>query len=311
MKNILGNTSLEVSRIGLGTVEIGLAYGLGNEGLPSEQDAKTLLKTAVEMGITYFDTARGYGLAEERIGKSGITKTSTVIIGTKFGQFLKQEPHLRGSNLEKRIRKDIDMSRKNLNQEVLQLVQFHNELENFTDYSEIIEIAEKLKNEQKVMHVGIAVRGEAAALAAIETDFFETIQLANSIVDQRMTKNVLQKAEEKNIGIINRSVLLKGALTPARSKLPEALAQLKTHADKAEEIAKSIGISLPTLAIRYVLSNPAISIALIGTSTANRIESALEAVQAGPLPEEILLLLQELSITDPVQIDPSRWPKVD
>ncbi|HSX24676.1 MAG TPA: aldo/keto reductase, partial [Candidatus Andersenbacteria bacterium] len=162
MKNYLGNTGLEVSRIGLGTVEIGLAYGLDNEGLPSEEEAISLLKNVVELGVTYIDTARGYGLAEERIGKSGIGKNSNIVIGTKFGQFLKQEPDLHGNDLEKRVREDIDMSRKNLNQEVLQLAQFHNELEDYTDYSEIIEIAHKLKDEEKVMHVGIAVRGEAA-----------------------------------------------------------------------------------------------------------------------------------------------------
>ncbi len=311
MNNQLGSTSLEVSKIGLGTVEIGLAYGLGNEGLPSEQDAITLLKSVVEMGITYIDTARGYGLAEERIGKSEIGKNPNIVIGTKFGQFLKNEPGLHGAELEKQLREDIDLSRKNLNQETLQLAQFHNELEDYTDFSEIIEIAEKLKNEQKVMHVGIAVRGEAVAMAAIETKFFETIQLANNIVDQRMAHNVLKKAREYNIGIINRSVLLKGALTPARSKLPNELAELKQKADIAEEIAKSIGTDLPALAIRYVLSNPAISTALIGTVKPNRIESALQALEQGPLPEEILIQLQELSITDSAQIDPSKWPKVD
>lgn len=311
MNNQLGSTSLEVSKIGLGTVEIGLAYGLGNEGLPSEQDAITLLKSVVEMGITYIDTARGYGLAEERIGKSEIGKNPNIVIGTKFGQFLKNEPGLHGAELEKQLREDIDLSRKNLNQETLQLVQFHNELEDYTNFSEIIDIAQKLKNEQKVMHVGIAVRGEAVAMAALESGFFETIQLANNIVDQRMVHNVLKKAQENNIGIINRSVLLKGALTPARAKLPQELAELKQKADIAEEIAKSIGTDLPALAIRYVLSNPAISTALIGTVKPNRIESALQALEQGPLPEEILIQLQGLSITDSAQIDPSKWPKVD
>lgn len=311
MNNQLGSTGLKISRIGLGTVEIGLAYGLGNEGLPSEQDAITLLKTVVEMGVTYIDTARGYGLSEERIGKSEIGKNSDIVIGTKFGQFIKNEPDLRGAELEKRIREDIDLSRKNLNQETLQLVQFHNELEDYTDFSEIIDIAHKLKNEQKVMHVGIAVRGEAVALSAIKTGFFETIQLANNIVDQRMAQNVLKQAQEKNIGIINRSVLLKGALTPARATLPNGLAELKTNADKAEEIAKSIDIDLPTLALRFVLSNSAVSTALIGTVKAIRIESALNALAAGPLPTEIIEQLEALAITDSAQIDPAKWPKVD
>lgn len=311
MTNQLGKSGLEVSRIGLGTVEIGLAYGLGNSGLPTEQDAITLLKSVVEMGVTYIDTARGYGLAEERIGKSEIGKNPNIIIGTKFGQFLKNEPDLHGAELEKRIREDIDLSRKNLNQETLQLAQFHNELEDYTDFSEIIDIGQKLKDEEKVMHMGIAVRGEAAALSAVATGFFETIQLANNIVDQRMTQAVLTKAHENNIGIINRSVLLKGALTPARANLPEALLLLKQNADKAEEIAKNIGIDLPTLAIRYVLSNPAVSTALIGTVKASRIESALQALAQGPLPEDVLTQLRELAIADSNQIDPSKWPKVD
>ncbi|MEO6078095.1 MAG: aldo/keto reductase [Candidatus Andersenbacteria bacterium] len=310
MKNILGNTGLEISRIGLGTVEIGLAYGLGNEGPPSEQDAISLLKSVVEMGVTYIDTARGYGLAEERIGKSGIGKNDDVVIGTKFGQFLKQEPSLHGTDLEKRIREDIDMSRKNLNKETLQLAQFHNELEDYTDLSEIIEISHKLKSEEKVQHIGIAVRGETVALSAIKSNFFDTIQLAYNIVDQRMHDTVLKKAHEKNIGIINRSVLLKGALTPARINLPETLSQLKEHADKAEKIAKELGIDLPTLALRFVLSEQAVSTALIGTAKAHRIKSALQALEQGPLPEDVITQLRELAITDTNQIDPGKWPQV-
>ncbi len=310
MKTTLGKTGLEISRIGLGTVEIGLAYGLENEGLPSEQDAITLLKSVVELGVTYIDTARGYGLAEERIGKSGIGKNDGVVIGTKFGQFLKQERGLHGAELEKRIRKDIDMSRKNLNKETLQLAQFHNELEDYVDLSEIIEIAQKLQHEEKVQHTGIAVRGEAVALSAIESGFFETIQLSYNIVDQRMHTNVLQKAQEKNIGIINRSVLLKGALTPARATLPDSLSQLKEHANKADIIAKELGIDLPALALRFVLSESAVSTALIGTVKANRIESALKALEQGPLPEDIIAKLRELAIADTNQIDPGKWPQV-
>lgn len=308
MNTSLGKTGLEVSRIGLGTVEIGLAYGVGNEGLPSEDEAITLLKSVVDMGITYIDTARGYGLAEERIGKSGIGKNENIIIGTKFAQFLKNEPNLHGAELEKRIREDIDVSRKNLNKETLQLVQFHNELEDYTDYSEIIDIMKKLQDEEKVLHIGVAVRGEAAALAAIETGFFETIQLAYNIVDQRMNDGVLVKAQQHNVGIINRSVLLKGALTPARTALPDALMPLKQAADTAEHIAGELGIDLPTLALRFVLSHPSVSTALIGTVKPNRIESALSALKQGPLPEDVIQKLQTLAMNDPLQVDPSKWP---
>ena len=308
--NYLGKTSLNISKIGLGTVEIGIAdYAVGQQGLMPESDAVRLLQEVVDLGVTYIDTARGYGLAEERIGKSGITKKEGVVIGTKCAQFLKQEPELHGAELEKRIREEIDISRKNLDQETLQLVQIHMELPDYTDLRELVEIMQKLKDEEKIMHVGIATRGEEVPMAAMDTNFFETIQTAYSIVDQRMDESVLPRAEKENVGIINRSVLLKGSLTPARTKLPEELRPLKEAADKAEVIAQDLGIDLPKLAIRFCLSHSAVSTILIGTTKSHRIEQAIEALQAGPLTDDVLNELHKLAITDPDQIDPSRWPK--
>lgn len=308
---LLGKTGFNVSKIGLGTVEIGIPYGIGPVSLPSEQEAITILKNAVEMGITYIDTARGYGLAEERIGKSGITKNSNVVIGTKCGQFLKNEPNLSPIELEQRIREEIDISRKNLDQEVLQLVQFHNELEDYADFSIIIEIFQKLLHEQKIMQAGVAVRGEKAALAALSTGFFKTMQIAYSIADQRMAPLVLPEAKKKDVGIINRSVLLKGALTNAREKLHPNLTALRETSDKAAAIAHQAGMDLPTLALRFVTSNPAVSTILIGTTQSHHLQSAIEAISLGELPEIMLRELGSLGITDTNQIDPAKWPKVD
>lgn len=310
MDHVLGRTHLKVSKIGLGTVEIGLPYGIGVTTLPSDAEADTILKTAVEAGITYIDTARGYGVAEERIGRSGITKNPNVVVGTKCGQFLKQERDLTGGALEQRIREEIDTSRKNLRQDRLQLVQLHIELADYVVFDELIEIMHALKDEGKIQHVGIASRGEDAPLAALKTNFFDTLQTAYSILDQRMAARVLPLAQKNHIGIINRSVLLKGVLTPTYKELPDALTLLKNNAQQAERIAQEIGCDLPTLAMRFVLSHPAVSIALIGTIHPTELTTALAAAQAGPLPLEILLQLEKLAIHEPSQIDPSLWPTI-
>lgn len=314
----LGKTDLVVSPLGLGTVEIGLPYGIGVTDLPSDAAAERILKTAVELGITYIDTARGYGVAEERIGKSGIGKLPGVVIGTKCGQFLKQEPGLRGSDLAKRIRDEIDASRKNLQQDRLQLVQLHIELADYTNFQELIETMQALQAEEKVQHVGIATRGEAAPLAAMQTGFFATIQTAYSILDQRMdprrqgyggqAPSVFQEALKNGVGIINRSVLLKGALTNSAQQLPGVLAPLKANSQQAATIATELGIDLPALALRFVLSNPAITTALIGTITPAHLTTALAAVAAGPLSPDILQRLEGLAISDPAQVDPAHWP---
>lgn len=307
MSNILSN----VSKIGLGTVEIGLPYGIGVQDLPTEKEAESILKSAVEMGITYIDTARGYGVAEERIGKFGISKMPGLLIGTKCAQFLERGEDPRGAELAKQIREEIEMSLRLLQVDVLPLVQLHGGSAEQIERGELIEIMQKLKDEGKILHVGIATRGEAAGLAAIESGFFETIQTAYSILDQRMERgSVLQTAKANNIAIINRSVLLKGTLTFAAAKLPAQLAPLKKNSAQAAEIAKQAGLDLPTLAIRFAASHPAISTILIGTIDPQHLETALAATAAGPLPEDILTELRKLAIDDPSQVDPAQWPTI-
>lgn len=309
LTRLLGTTGLTVSELGLGTVAIGLPYGIGVKELPSEAETKRILKTAVELGITYIDTARGYGVAEERIGKSGIGRLPGVVIGTKCAQFLKQEPNLTGKELEARLRQDIDTSRKNLQQDMLQLVQLHMELPDYTDFRELVEIMQQLKDEGKVAHVGVSTRGEAAPLAALESRFFETMQLAYSILDQRLAPRVLPATRENKVGVICRSVLLQGALSPTVEKLPEQLSPLKENSRRAAAVASELGIDLPTLALRFVISNPAISTALIGTVTPAHLETAIAALAAGPLPQDILEQLYSLAMADPNQVDPGTWPK--
>jgi len=307
----LGKTNLEVSVLGLGTVELGLEYGIGEKKIPSEQEAINVLKTAVDSGITYIDTAYGYGIAEERIGKSGIGKIPGVVIGTKCAMILEKGEDIRGEELKKLISEQIDESLQRLQTDSLQLLQLHYATKEQIERGELIEILQKIKDTGKIQHVGISTRGEEAPLAAIASNFFETLQVAHSIVDQRMVANVMTEALKNNVGIINRSVLLKGSLVPVRrDQLPEELAKLKENSRQAEKIATEFGITLPTLAMRFVISNLAVSSALMGTTKSERIAGMVEAVQAGPLPEDILAELRELAIADPMQIDPAKWPAV-
>jgi aryl-alcohol dehydrogenase-like predicted oxidoreductase len=264
----------------------------------------------VKQGITYFDTARAYGEAERLIGAAGITKMPGVVVGTKCGKFLKKESDLHGSEAEKKIREEIDTSRTLLQLDQLPLVQVHLERPEFVEFRKLVEIMRKLKKEGKVAHVGVATRGQDAPLAAMKTGFFETIQVAYSILDQRMAATVLPQAEAQNVGVINRSVLLQGALTPKVEKLPKQLNRLKQHSREAQRIAARLDISLPTLAVRFALSRSGSGLAtiLIGTAKTHNLESAIEAVNQGPLPAEIVDRLRHVAIEDPAQVDPAQWP---
>lgn len=309
-KRKLGRTNLSVSSLGLGTAEIGFAYGIGDPKLVSDSEAERLLKCAVEMGITYFDTAYFYGIAEERLGKAGISKMDGVVIGTKCAKFLEDGEILTQDEMEKRIREEVNSSLKKLDMDTLTLLYLHGGSKEDIEKGEVLEIIQKLKAEGKVRYVGISMRGEEAANAAIDSGFFDVIQVAHSILDQRMTSEVLPRAKEQNIGVVNRSVLLKGSLTPKGKELPDDLASLKANAQKAQVIADELGVSLPSLAIRFAISNPAVTTALVGTAKIRHLETAAEAVCEGPLPEAVLKKLRKLAIDESAQVDPARWPAV-
>ena len=309
--NVLGRTDLHVSQIGLGTAEIGFPYGLNAKDFPTNDTvAENFLREAAELGITYFDTARYYQEAEKRIAESGITKITGIVVGTKCANFLEKGEDPRGIELEKRIREEVEASLKALGVEILQLLYFHGPSKEQIERGELIEIMRKLKEEGKVQWSGISTRGEEAPLTAIKNGFFDVIQVAYSILDQRMT-NILEAAKRKNIGVVNRSVFLKGALTPAGERLPDELAPLKENSRQAAKIANRLGITLPELALRFSISNPAVSVALIGTSKIGHLQTAIKSAETGPLPENIINELKTLAISDPDQVDPARWPPLD
>ena len=308
-KKLLGKTSLKISRIGLGTAEIGFAYGLGRPTLPSESEAITLLKKSVDLVITFFDTANYYGLAEERIGKSGILQNPEVVVETKCAQFLEKGEYFSSAELEKKIREQVESSLEKLKIDCLPILMLHGPSKEQIENGELIEIMAKLKKEGKFRFAGVSTRGEEPPLAVIASDFFDVIMVAYSILDQRMSEKVLPTAKKNNIGVVNRSVLLKGSLTPLREKLPAGLEPLKKAANEAEKIARELGMDLPTLAVRFTLSEPVIATTLIGTDKIEHLEGAAKAIEAGPLPMEILEKLRALAIDDPNQVDPAKWPK--
>lgn len=308
---ILGRTGLKVSRIGLGTAEIGFAYGIGSRPVPTAADAGYLLARAVEIGITYFDTASIYGLSEERIGKSGIARLEGIVVGTKCGSFLDQGERLVPVEMEKVIRAEVETSLVNLKLDTLPLLQLHGGTEEVIKRGDVIEILVKLKSEGKVKYLGISTRGENAALAAIHSGFFDTVQVAYSILDQRMAQQqVFLSASQRGIGIINRSVFLKGSLTSLAQQLPSGLELLQENSNKAKMIAQQLGMDLPTLALRFVLSNSAISSSLIGTNKIEHLRNAIGTLEQGPLAQDVLSELKNLAISDPKQVDPAKWPRL-
>lgn len=307
-KKVLGSTLLKISRLGLGTAEIGFNYGIGPVILPSEADAIRVLKTAVDEGVLFFDTANYYGLAEERIGKSGILKNQNVIVCTKCAQFLEKGEYFPASQLEKKIREEVEISLTKLSIDSLPLLLLHGPSAVRIREGVLIEIVEKLKKEGKVRYWGASTRGVDAPLALIESRKADVAQVAFNIADRRM-ETIFNRAEKYGFGIINRSVYLKGVFSGKAKYLSATLEPLKATVARAQKIAQDLGITLPELALRYTLSESAIDVTLVGSANVAHIKSAVEWIARGPLPPDVVEKLRSLSIADVNQVDPARWPK--
>lgn len=306
-KRRLGKTDLEVSVLGLGTVELGLKYGIGVETAPPREEAIRVLQAAVEKDITYIDTARGYGVAEELVGESGVGNRESVIVGTKCAQFYEKGEDPRGEELKRRIMEEIEASRTLLKRDVLDLVQIHGAPVEVLERGELVRALREIQASGKVRYFGAATRGETAALAAIRSGFFSMLQTAMSILDQRMLNHVLPEAHALGVGVIVRSVLLKGALTPRREKLPEHLKKLREQADAIADFAKQHGLSLEETAGRFALSLPGVSTMLFGTTNVHHLEQNIAHVEKGPLPAEIFGGLKQFRLEDENIIDPKHW----
>ncbi len=262
----------------------------------------------MELGVTFIDTGSFYGFAEERIGKSGVAKLPNIIVSTKCGHVLDKGEKISDEELAKLMRGEVESSLQKLGLDHLELVQVHGGTAERIRDGSIIQATQKLKDAGLVRFVGISTRGIDAPLAAIESGYFDVLQLAHSILDQRMEEKVFAEAAKHNIGIINRSALLKGALTPAAQYLSPVLAPLKKSSDAAKEIAERLGMDLPTLALRFALSSPEVGSVLVGTNKLKHMQTALTAAEQGPLPQDILTELHALAIDDPMQVDPKNWP---
>jgi aryl-alcohol dehydrogenase-like predicted oxidoreductase len=169
---------------------------------------------------------------------------------------------------------------------------------------EVLEVLAELRKEGCLRFLGASVYGEEAALAAIESDHYDCVQIAYSLLDRRPELRVMPAAEASDVGIVVRSVLLKGALTPRYRLLPGNLADLKRAAHQMEELA---GNRLPELAYRYVLAHPATDTALVGTGRVEELEAAVRFARLGPLPDEILSQIRLIDVEDVSQLNPGNW----
>jgi predicted aldo/keto reductase-like oxidoreductase len=207
---ILGKTGVEVNRLGLGGIPIQRV---------DENDAVKTVRHAVECGVDFIDTARAYTTSEEIIGKALVQTSKQVVIATKS--------HARTAD---GIRKDIEISLKNLRREHIDIYQCHY-VKDQEDYNRIIgrggalEGMCRARDEGLIEHIGFSTHSLDLADRILDDDVFETVMVCFSFLEPKAKETVIPKAIKKNVAVIAMKPFSGGAIDNARLSLKYVLAQ--------------------------------------------------------------------------------------
>lgn len=313
-KRVLGRTGISVSEIAFGGVEIGMPYGIGVEDtkdMLSELDAINLLHSALDSGINFFDTARMYGNSEMLIGKAFKNKRAEVVICTKCRHLRDVQGNLpKKSKLEEFIQQSLYESLKFLKTEYVDVFMLHQVDNEILENDEIANVFLKLKKDGKIRATGISTYTPEETEKAVNLGYWDVIQLPFNLLDQRQGQ-LFNAALDKGVGIVVRSVLLKGLLSDRGKNLHPALKSVEDHIVKYEEFIKDTEYNLPEFATKFALSFPEVSSVLVGIDKQAYLEQSLKAANGNYLTQNELKKARQLSYPDSAFLNLSYWSKMN
>lgn len=308
----LGQTGLSVSHLSLGTVSLGLRYGIekDQEGLPppSLDDAARLLHKAVDAGLNFIDTARAYGNSEEVLGRVLAERRKEILLATKVHCLDDERRPLRGEALRQRIQTSIETSLRQLNTEYVDVLMIHSAPVELLAEAEALAMLEEVRMQGLTRHIGASTYGAEAPRLAMEQGA-EVLQVAYNVLDRRMEEEIFPLASQKGVGIVARSIYLKGALTERAEDLPVHLEPLKERSRRFRAAAAGLTPPLTAVdaALRFVLTNRDVGTVLVGVRSEAELDMALVAAEAGPLPAEAMKQIGSLQWHESPLLDPSTW----
>ena len=300
-----GRTEFTVSDIGFGAWQIG-----GSWGEVSEADGRAALNAALDAGMTFIDTADVYGdgrsekiIAEVLKARGG----ERPMVASKAGRRL--NPHVADGYTKANIEAFIDRSLKNLDIDILDLVQLHCPPTDVYYRPDMFEGLEEIRKAGKIKHYGVSVEKVEEALKAIEYPGVASVQIIFNMFRQRPAGLFFQEAKRRNVAVIARvplaSGLLSGKITASTQFGAEdhrnfnrngeafdvgetfAGVPFETGLAAVEEVRKLVpsGASMAQFALRWILMHEAVTVVIPGArngeqAKANAAASDLEALSA-------------------------------
>lgn len=290
----LGNSSLEVSALGLGCMGMSFSYGLPRD----KQEMISLLRAAVEHGVTFFDTAEVYGpfINEELVGEALAPFRGRVVIATKFGFKLDPNGGPRWVGLNSRpehIREVAEGSLRRLRVEAIDLFYQHRVDPN-VPIEDVAGAVKDLIQEGKVKHFGLSEAGVQTIRRAHAVQPITALQNEYSLWMRTPEKEVIPTLEALGIGLVAYSPLGKGFLTGKidesttfdHSDFRNTLPRFAPEARKANQavvallarIGEQKGATPAQIALAWLLAQKPWIVPIPGTTKLHRLDENIGAV---------------------------------
>jgi aryl-alcohol dehydrogenase-like predicted oxidoreductase len=298
-KRRLGKGGLEVSAVGLGCMGMSYAYG----EIHDKKEMISLIRTAVERGVTLFDTAEMYGpfTNEELLGEALAPCRKQVVIATKFGIKIQDGKQVQDSRPEQ-IRKSVEGSLKRLHTDIIDLYYQHR-VDITVPIEDVAGTMKDLIQKGKIKHWGLSEAGVKTIRRAHAVQPVTAVQSEYSLWWRRPEDELVPALEELGIGLVPFSPLGKGFLTGTFNKdstfarsdfrsivprfTPEALTANQGLVDLLKKVAEQKKATPAQIALAWLLAQKPWIVPIPGTTKLNRLEENIGAADITLTSEEL------------------------
>lgn len=303
-KRILGKTGIEVSELGFGSL---FTSSLG----PGFDDSKSAVYKALDLGISYFDTAPAYANSEEVLGKIIADVKAPFILSTKLGGRPQPFEPLNKKQLFASAKESLRL----LHREVIDILFVHEpdrplQYNWWSDpemaYGPVIDVLDQLKKEGVIRFTGLGGTTITEMAHLMRSSRFDVVLTAfnYSALFREATHEVLPEAKMRNMGVVLGSVLQQGGLgrrydDVVRAK-PAWLSKPRQQQFLAfYQLLDELGMSIVELCLRFAISCADAHSVLIGPKSAKQVEDSVRAVEKGPLPADVMRRLDAIAALVP------------
>jgi aryl-alcohol dehydrogenase-like predicted oxidoreductase len=313
-QRLFGRTGIDVSAIGFGAWAIG-----GSWGEVSEDAARATLNAALDAGMTFIDTADVYGDGRsEQLIRSVLAERGgpRPFVATKAGRRL--SPHVADGYNADNLRAFVDRSRTNLGVDTLDLLQLHCPPTEVYYRPEVFAALDELVQAGSIARYGVSVEKVEEGLKAIEYPGVASVQIIYNIFRQRPAALFLAEAQRRGVAVIARVPLASGLLTGKMSRDTqfaaddhrafnrhgEAFDVGETFAGVPYEVALDAvdalrplvpgGATMAAFALRWILMNEAVSVAIPGAKNPDQAKANAAALDLAPLSPTVMAAIRAI-----------------